>query len=178
MASNSDEDDADSATENRYEELPHGNERYVIAHYFHKGFTNKQIMLMLKKHHDVTMHERTLKRRLRSYGRKRRQGNGNKLLEHAREVIAREIELGPDQLHRYRTMWQILRVRYHIRVPRSFVASVLKETDPSGVEERKRRCFQRRRYHTRGSNFTWHLDGYVRQAEAVRLLYPWGDRWF
>ena len=46
MASDSDEDDADSVTESRYEELPHGNERYVIEHYFHKGFTNKQITLI------------------------------------------------------------------------------------------------------------------------------------
>ena len=159
MAS-SDEDDASYEYENRYEELPRGSERYIIEHYFHKGFTNKQIVLMLGTHHDISMHERTLKRRLQSYGLKRRQVIDNELLEHVREIIAREIELGPDQLNGYRTMWQILRVRYHIRVPRSFVSSVLKEIDPRGVEERKHRCFQRRTYQSHGPNFTWHLDGY------------------
>ena len=98
MAS-SDEDDASYEYENRYEELPRGSERYIIEHYFHKGFTNKQIVLMLGTHHDISMHERTLKRRLQSYGLKRRQVIDNELLEHVREIIAREIKLGPDQLN-------------------------------------------------------------------------------
>ena len=78
----SDEDDASSSNEyeNRYEELP--SERYIIEHYFHKGFTNKQIVLMLGTHHDISMHERTLKRRLQSYGLKRRQVIDNELFEH------------------------------------------------------------------------------------------------
>ena len=61
MAS-SDEDDASSSNEyeNRYEELPRGSERYIIERYFHKGFTNKQIVLMLGTHLDISMHERTL----------------------------------------------------------------------------------------------------------------------
>lgn len=158
MAS-SDEDDNTSETERRHEELPFGNERSIIEHYFHKGFTNKQIVLMLQKHHQITIHERTLKRRLQTYGLKRRQGNDNELLDHAREMILREIRLGPDRLG-YRTMWHILRVRHHIHVPRSFVASFLKEIDPEGVEERKRRCLQRRTYLSPGPTFCWHLDGY------------------
>ena len=58
-----DEDDAGSETEdeNHYDELPRGNEQCIIEHYFHKGFTNKQVTLMLEKHHHITMHERTLK---------------------------------------------------------------------------------------------------------------------
>ena len=54
MAS-SDEDDASYEYENRYEELPSGSERYIIEHYFHKGFTNKQIVLMLGTHHDISI---------------------------------------------------------------------------------------------------------------------------
>ena len=57
-------------------------------------------------------------------------------------------------------MWQILRVRYDIRVPQSFVSSVLKEIDPRGVEERNHCCFQHRTYQSHGPKFTRHLDGY------------------
>ena len=55
-------------------------------------------------------------------------------------------------------MWQIL--RYHIRVPRSFVSSVLEEIDPRRVEKRKHLCFQRRTYRCGRPKFTWHLDEY------------------
>lgn len=158
MASSEDDDGIEIA--NHHQELPQGNEKSLIEYYFHKGFTNKQIVLMLQKHHDITMHERTLKRRLQGYGLKRRQELDNDLLEHARAMISRELHHGPGQLHGYRAMWHILRLRYHLHVPRSFVATVLREIDPAGVEERKRRSFQRRTYLSPGPNFCWHLDGY------------------
>jgi len=57
-------------------------------------------------------------------------------------------------------MWHILRIRYHIHVPRRTVETILREVDPHGVEERKHRCFHRRTYGSPGPNFAWHMDGY------------------
>ena len=59
MAS-SDEDDASSLTEyeNRYEELPPLEVNDMLSNII----STKQIVLMLDTHHDISMHERTLKR--------------------------------------------------------------------------------------------------------------------
>lgn len=37
---------------------------------------------------------------------------------------------------------------------------MLAEVDPSGVEQRSRRRFVRRVYHSLGPNHVWHVDGY------------------
>ena len=52
--------------------LPNGSERELIEHYFHKGFRYKEIVLLLRKYHNISMNVRTLKRRLSAYGLKRR----------------------------------------------------------------------------------------------------------
>ena len=51
-----------------HEELPRGSERDVIEHYFYKGLPYRQIVLMLEKHHNLIMNQRTLKRRLKDFG--------------------------------------------------------------------------------------------------------------
>ena len=116
-----------------HEDLPRGEEREIIEFYFHKGFQYKHIVLMLDKHHGVTMNVRTLQRRLQDYGLSRRQPLDDDQLEHARSLISREIESGPGSLHGYRTMWHVLRLRHHLSVPRRIVENLVKEIDPIGV---------------------------------------------
>ena len=36
-------------------------EREIIEHYFHRGYENKSIVLLLAKYHDIRLSERTLK---------------------------------------------------------------------------------------------------------------------
>ncbi|XP_031573563.1 uncharacterized protein LOC116307446 [Actinia tenebrosa] len=60
----------------------------------------------------------------------------------------------------YRAMTRCLRTKYKLRVSRDAVMNILKEMDPSGVKERKRRKLRRRVYRCPGPNNTWHIDGY------------------
>ena len=145
-------------TVNNHEELPAGSEREIIEHYFYRGFRYDDIILFLEKYHNIDINVRSLKRRLNDYGLKRRESDFDE--QSVKEIIRREIANGPDSLNGYRTMWNILRIRYHIHVPRRVVASLLREIDPSGVEDRKRRVFHRRKYVSPGPNFCWHIDGY------------------
>lgn len=115
---------------------------------------------MLEKQHNITMNQRTLKRRLKDYGLKRREKVDEELKERVRDLILQEICTGPDSLNGYRTMWHVLRLRHRINVPRRLVESLLREVDPRGVEHIRSRCLQRRMYVSPGSNFCWHMDGY------------------
>lgn len=137
----------------------HGSERNFIEHYFHKGLNNNEIILMLEKYHGIEISTRTLRRRLQDYGLKHHQRLDDHDLEYVKTVIEREIANGPDSLNGYRTMWHILRLRYHIYVPRRIVESILRTVDPRGVEERKQRCFRRRCFVSPGPNFSLHMDG-------------------
>lgn len=145
---------------NVFPHLPHGSERDLITHYFQKGLTNKDIVLMLEKHHGIEMSKSTMKRRLQDYGLQRRKRLDDQDLEHVKTVIERELATGPDSLNGYRTMWHILRPRYQIHVPRRIVESILRTVDPLGVQERKRTSFRRRCFVSPGPNFSWHMDGY------------------
>ena len=115
---------------------------------------------MLEKQHNVIMNQRTLKRRLKDYGLKRRETVDEELKERVRDLIVQEICTGPDSLSGYRTMWHALRLRHQINVPWRLVESLLRGVDPRGVEHRKSRCLQRRMYVSPGPNFCWHVDGY------------------
>ncbi len=78
---------------------------------------------------------RTLKRRLRDFGL-RRNGNMNEdVQERIREVIENEISNGSGASLGYRSMWHLLRLQYHVHVPRRVVAQVLHEVDPEGVQQ-------------------------------------------
>ena len=143
-----------------HEELPRGSERDVIEHYFYKGLPYRQIVLMLEKHHNLIINQRTLKRRLKDFGLTRRETVDEELRERVKDIILQEICTGPDSLNGYRTMWHILRLRHKINVPRRLVESLMREVDPRGVEQRKSRCLRRRMYVSPGSNFCWHIDGY------------------
>ena len=45
----------------------------------------------------------------------------------------REEMRGPRSLSGYRSIWQALRLRHHIHVPRMAVEKIIKETDPAGA---------------------------------------------
>lgn len=126
--------------------LINGSEREVIEYYFYRGFEYKNIVQFLEKYHNIRLSERTLKRKLKDFGLKRRELVDEDVERRARDVIMEELSAGPDRLNGYRTMWHILRLRHHISVPRQLVASIMKEVDPEGVQLRKRRRLHRRTY--------------------------------
>ena len=55
-----------------HEELPRGSEKDVIEYYFYRSLTYRHLTLMLERHHNVAISERTLKRRLKDYCLSRR----------------------------------------------------------------------------------------------------------
>ena len=132
--------------------------RRLIEHYFHRGFQNQVIVDFLNNRHGVTMSLSTLKRRLRDYGLSRR---GVDVSDHeVRDIVQREIS-GPGELRGYRAVWHSLRLNHHIHVPRERVANILRELNPAGTRERRRRRLARWRYISYGPNFCWHVDGMV-----------------
>ena len=142
-------------------------EREIITHYFHLGYPNEIIREFLSNYHDITMSLRTLKRRLRDFSL-RRNGNMNEdVQERIREVIENEISNGSGASLGYRSMWHLLRLQYHVHVPRRVVAQILHEVDPEGVQQRRRRRLSRRRYISFGPNFCCHVDGQYLCAESI-----------
>ena len=99
---------------------------------------------------------RTLKRRLRSLGLKRKGQVVEE--EHLRNVISVEIQ-GAGRLSGYRSIWHALRLRHGLHVSRHVVARIIKELDPDGVKARKARRLHRRLYRSQGANACWHVDG-------------------
>jgi len=144
-------------------------EEVVIKYYFQRGFSYGEIILFLKNHHDHQISYRTLLRRLKLYGLKRRNVESCASLQRTHnEVRNRITEMidGPGAAGGYRTVWHALEIE-GMRVPRSIVQSLLKELDPAASENRRGHRLQRRRYVNPGPNFAWHIDGYDK-------LKPWG----
>ena len=128
----------------------------VITHYFHYGYPYKAIVDLLKKK-GISMCLRTVKRRLRSLGL-RKKGNAATIDNGmVRAAIQKEMQAA-GELSGYRSIWHALRLRHHIHVPRNLVAEIMKEIDPSGVEERRARRLKRT-FTSSGANNTWHIDG-------------------
>ena len=75
---------------------------------------------------------RTLKRRLRSLGLKRKD-NAKVMDDSEIKTVIREEMRGPGSLSGYKSIWHALRLRHHSHVPRKLE---VKEIDPVGVEER------------------------------------------
>ena len=110
---------------------------------------------------------RTLKRRLSDFGLRRNMIDHENIERRIREVIENEISNGSGASLGYRSMWHLLRLQYHIHVPRGVVARILQEVDPEGVEQRQRRRLSRRRYISFGPNFCWHVDGEFNNREIL-----------
>ena len=77
------------------------NQRDCISAYFYSGYNYGTICSFLNMYHGVTMSERTLKRRLQSYGLKR---NCNYPIHVARHLIEMEIKNGPPSQYGYRSI--------------------------------------------------------------------------
>ena len=81
------------------------------------------------------MSVRTLKRKLKEYGLKKRGNDGEIDVDMLRATI-RGLMDEAGSLSGYRTIWHALRRRYHVHVSRERVTGIIKELDPLGVEAR------------------------------------------
>ena len=139
----------------------------TIEEYFYRGYKYLDIVSLLAKHHGVQIHLRTLKRKLKELGLKRRETDFNK--EIVRMCIEKEME-DAGSLVGYRYIWHALRLRHRLIVPRGVVSAIMRDIDPDGVRARKARRLQRRTYVLFGPNFAWHIDGMfiLRRFYAVK----------
>ena len=134
-------------------------EKSLILNYFHLGYENEVILQFLVDYHGITMSLSTQKRRLRDYGLKRR----NEVdVDQLRDIIRNEISSSGQALG-YRAVRHSLRLVHRIHVPRLLVATILREVDPVGVQQRRRHRLSRRKYFSYGPNFCWHVDGNFRK---------------
>ena len=130
-------------------------EKELITFYFNRGFSYNEIIQFLAKEHNISISYKTLCRRLKTYGLHRRGFN-----EQADSEDMLEGPLnGPGSCGGSRTVWHTLKME-GVQVPRIVVQETLKELDPEGTQRRKAHRLKRRKYHTRGPNHTWHMDGY------------------
>ena len=131
-------------------------EEGIVRYYFFRGFSYEEIRRLLQKNHAIEVSIRTLKRRIKSYGLRRRQPDYN--IAHVRAAVENVID-GHGSLQGYRSVWHTLQLK-GLRVPRVVVQEVLREIDPEGTELRRARRLKRREYHNPGPNYSWHCDGY------------------
>ena len=132
----------------------------LIVHYFNCHLSYREILNALCIHHNINLSLRHLKRILCKLGLCRLcHGNNATPVADVKSTILRELQ-GSGQSLGYRAMWQRLKLKYGFNVRSNDVLEYLRELDPQGVSERKRKRMKRRNYVSPGPNFTWHLDGY------------------
>ena len=127
----------------------------VLKVYFDRGYPYDAIVGLLAAQ-GFHMSLSAVKRRLRALGLKRKGIQFDE--DHLKAVIQEEMQ-GAGSLSGYRSIWHALRLRHGIHVSRHVVATLMREIDPLGVEERKKRRLHRRVYKSEGPNACWHLDG-------------------
>ena len=132
----------------------------LIQDYFVQGFTNSEILGFLSFVHGISLAMRTLKRWLKRMGLKRAKRTNEAPLEDIVFAIIVEMERFVGSFVGYREMTRRLRVRHNLNIRRDKVTQAMREIDPEGAENRRRRRLQRRRYRSPGPNFIWHLDGW------------------
>ena len=102
-------------------------EKQIIEGYFHQGYQNDVILEFLSVYHNITTSLSTLKRRLRAYGLRRVRNKVNE--QEGKYIITRKVNNGCGSLG-YRAISHLLRLEYHLQVPRHLVARIAKEVDP------------------------------------------------
>jgi len=135
-------------------------EEEIITYYFDRGFQYQEIRMFLQKYHGIEISLATLKRRITSFGLKRRCITYD--VEDVKVKI-KEIVDGHGCLKGYRSVWHRLQIN-GLRVPRFAVQSLLRDIDPEGTLKRRAHRLKRRSYRNPGPNFSWHCDGYDKLA--------------
>lgn len=145
----------------------------LIKYYFYRGYEYKVILEFLPTYHNVEVSERTLHRRLRTYGlsRRKHQYDVNAIIEEIQRMLD-----GPGCISGYRYVWHGLQFKGH-QVPRLVVERLLRELDPDGCQQRREHKPKRREYHNPGQNAVWHADGYNKRKPYGFPIHGCIDGW-
>ena len=131
----------------------------IIKYLFKHGYPYKTILYVLEKNHGIRISERTLYNRLKLFnlGRRNTLNDGN--FDVVCDLLGHQLS-GPDSQLGYRLLWNKIKSKYGIQVPRSVIMFLLQHMDPEGVARRKSHRLKRRTYFSLGPNYCWHIDGY------------------
>ena len=117
-------------------------EREVIGCYIHCGYSYKAIVHLLKIHCDISLSERTSKRRLL---KNKLRKNSNTDYSVLRAIIRMEIET-PLQCLGYRGMWHLQIKSYGIQMHQDRVMQILQEEEPERTVQRSAHRLERQDY--------------------------------
>lgn len=127
-----------------------------IQLYFDLGLTQKEMLSMLAHYQQVIISDRHLRRILRKLRLYRRK-HYTDILEVALFIEDQLSNAG--QLHGYR--WMHMKcLQRGLVISRETVRLLLQILDPKGVQCRLRRRLRRRKYLSKGPDYTWHIDSY------------------
>ena len=132
------------------------NEQEVLELYFRLGFSQKEILYLLAHFNAIIMSRRTLQRRLSAYRLFRRKGKTD-ILDVALFMV--QVLDSSGEMLGYRLM-HLKCIQEGLTVTQNDVRLLMHLLDPEGIDLRSRRRLKRRKYYSRGPNFTWHFDSY------------------
>ena len=131
----------------------------IVRDYFKKGYTYVEILEFLKVGHKAKISLSTLKRALKKLNCFRRPLPGKKAnFDEVKEVMREEL-YSTGSILGYGKLWSHLNTS-GVLVRRKDVRLALLKLDPQNVDKRRRRRLRRRKYHSLGPNFVWHIDGH------------------
>ena len=128
----------------------------IIRHYRSNGLAYLEIIELIGIHHGCFISLSTLKRWLRQENlvrRPRRSPQRDIVNAIPEELVGSGSNIGYRKMHRYLQAKGTICRREDVRV-------TVKELDPEGVSLRRRRRLHRRKYISKGPNYTWHIDGH------------------
>ena len=131
----------------------------IIRHYFSNGLAYLEVIELIGIHHGCFISLSTLKRWLRQENLVRRPLAGRRSPQRdivnaiAKELGSSGSNIGYRKMHRYLPTKAMICRCEDVRV-------TVKELDPEGVSLRRRRRLHRRKYISKGPNYTWHIDGH------------------
>ena len=105
--------------------------RELIRYYFDCGYSYKAIVHLLNTYWDISLSERTLKRRLQKCNLRNNSNTDDSVVCTS---TRRELQASW-QCFRYREMWHLLKKSYSIQMPQDRVMQILREEDPEGAAQ-------------------------------------------
>ncbi|XP_019641347.1 PREDICTED: uncharacterized protein LOC109482903 [Branchiostoma belcheri] len=128
----------------------------LLEYYWRRGYQYAEISQLLLRVHNINLNVRQIKYRFKKLGLLRYGGADPD--DAVRRAIQEELQ-GPNKHYGYRRMHRCLVRDHGLNVRRITVQHILREEDPEGSEQRRRRRLSRRQYFSLGPNMTWHIDG-------------------
>ena len=132
----------------------HFAKRRVLNTIFVLGYKYDVLVSFMRSRCGICLYVRTLKCRLVRNILTRNESWRNEV-----KNLTKEEMQGSGCLAGYRKMWNLLKIKYNVLVPRNMVAKLLHDFDPEARSLRKKKKLRRGHYLSYGPNQCGHIDG-------------------